>query len=323
MLEYKVKSKKMKKLTFLLILLLNSNFSNSQTYYPFPDSNAIWSQVSKNIFDGTVYKKRYGLYGDTIINLKTYSKIYSLYDSTLIHPNSTYYAAIREDSLKRVYILFDGLPEIILYDFSLSIGDTVWYDYGGYAGGGEINIYPQNHYKIVTLIDSILLLNNQYRRKITLYDNQGAYENIWVDGIGDINWVGLLHPIVNDVITNGDLYHLACFKHKDEVLFMDNPICAKCFCSLYTDMIKINKKQNEINIYPNPVKSILYIDFGISIKKKLKIELYDVLGRIVIYKKTFNKIKTDINIVNLYAGIYFLIIKDEDNIIYRKKIFVE
>ena len=149
----------MKKLTFLLILLLISIFSNSQTYYTFPDSNAIWSQVSKNIYDGTIHKHRFGLYGDTIINSKTYSKIYSLYDSTLIHPNSTYYAAIREDSLKRVYILFVGFPEILLYDFSLNIGDTIWYDYGGWAGGAEIDINPQNHFKVVTNVDSMLLLN--------------------------------------------------------------------------------------------------------------------------------------------------------------------
>jgi hypothetical protein len=65
-----------------------------------------------------------------------------------------------------------------------------------------------------------------------------------------------------------------------------------------------NIKKSTINIYPNPVKSILNIKTDDKIKT---IELYDEIGRKV---KNLSKSNV-INLENLSKGIYYLKIQTE------------
>ena len=78
----------MKKLILLNILSLHFIFLNAQTYYPFPDSNSIWSEAT--IFYDKTYTTfhQFGLIGDTTINLFNYNKLYYLDDTTLNINNS-------------------------------------------------------------------------------------------------------------------------------------------------------------------------------------------------------------------------------------------
>jgi hypothetical protein len=64
-----------------------------------------------------------------------------------------------------------------------------------------------------------------------------------------------------------------------------------------------NIKKSTINIYPNPVKSIL----NIKTDDKIKIELYDEIGRKVKNLSNSNVI----NLENLSKGIYYLKIQTE------------
>ena len=62
----------MKKLNFLLIVILMSTMAFSQDYFSFPDSNAIWNEYSIHVEYPTSVssKTRYGIIGDTTINDK-------------------------------------------------------------------------------------------------------------------------------------------------------------------------------------------------------------------------------------------------------------
>lgn len=142
---------------------------NSQPYNTFPTSDAVWNIVGDNCFTGAKYRIRYGFYGDTIVDSMLYVKVYALYDTTLINPKSDYLGAIREIN-KRVYVKFPGYPEMILYDFNLNIGDTIFYEYEGWPGGFQ----QFQHYLVMLDIDSVKLEDGKYRKQYHLAKDYAA-----------------------------------------------------------------------------------------------------------------------------------------------------
>ncbi|MCK4745997.1 MAG: hypothetical protein KAT15_03140, partial [Bacteroidales bacterium] len=130
-----------KKLLIVLSFVLIVNLVRSQeySYIPFPDSNCIWSEKYTHAWNSglqpTFYT--YALFDeDTIINSIVYNQLYLLYDTVIAKANATYIGAIREDRSHRIYFLGDGHfcgigtqpnenGEIILYDFSVDVGDTI------------------------------------------------------------------------------------------------------------------------------------------------------------------------------------------------------
>ena len=313
----------MKNFVFTILISLNIFFSTSlfsQNYYPFPTSEAIWNIVGDNCLYPVGYRIRFGLYGDTIINSKLYSKIFDLYDSTLIHPYSTYFGAIRENDEKQVFLLMEPYPEILLYDFSLNVGDTIWYEYGGAIAYGNFVFWQQSHYRVVLNIDSILLENNEYRKRISF---SGVYSmsDVWVEGIGSIIWAGLLNPIITDIVTNGDGYYFACFKHHGQVFYLNNPFCDKCFCQLLSDINILNNNQLGIKIFPNPSINNINIEFKNSNQIKYTLSLYNAHGQLV---RQIDHITTERVIIereNLKTGIYYFQLKSKNNINCGKFIF--
>ncbi|MDB4127458.1 T9SS type A sorting domain-containing protein, partial [Flavobacteriaceae bacterium] len=74
--------------------------------------------------------------------------------------------------------------------------------------------------------------------------------------------------------------------------------------------------QADINIYPNPVNDILYIENNEHIRTK-KVTFYDVFGRVVFSEKNnFNQL----NFSNLNSGILFVRIETEYGTITKKLI---
>jgi hypothetical protein len=75
------------------------------------------------------------------------------------------------------------------------------------------------------------------------------------------------------------------------------------------------------SIYPNPARSNLTIKFTCSNEREVTIKLYDVVGRMV--EQVFNGRATGVNEIpfaaeNLAAGVYFVRIEAENDIINRK-----
>jgi hypothetical protein len=177
----------MKKLSNLLIgvTLLFCTSTYGQNYFSFPDSNAIWNTVGKNVFTSDEFRTRYGLFEDTIINSTLYHKVYDLFDTNLIHENSSYFAAMRLED-KKVIIQIQNFPETILYDFSLTVGDTIWYEIGGFVYPSGCYLWPQSHWKTVTSIDTITIENGDQRKRWHL--ESGFMSDTWIEGIGSVAW---------------------------------------------------------------------------------------------------------------------------------------
>ena len=78
-----------------------------------------------------------------------------------------------------------------------------------------------------------------------------------------------------------------------------------------------------IEVYPNPAKNQLNIDFELLSKSDINMTIYDINGRVMLYKN-ISKSKqgvVEINLDDFKDGVYSCIIKTENNI-YNKQIIV-
>ncbi|MDY0388786.1 MAG: hypothetical protein RBT65_17015 [Methanolobus sp.] len=143
----------MKNLVFCFLLLTVSSV-NAQIK---------WCYKINNSFNGISHSNSY-LIGE----LLTYSVVESSYYMINAYGAPFHVAEVRADSSRKVYVTFiemgTEVPEILLYDFSLEVGDTMYYDYGGYPPEG---IMEQYHYKVVTETETISI-NNQTRKTSSL-----------------------------------------------------------------------------------------------------------------------------------------------------------
>ena len=272
----------------------------------FPDSNAIWNV---NIFaPGHEPEILYGLKGDTIINDTLYNKLYTLSDTALLNENlQDYIGGFRRDGQKVFFKPSNWTyDEILLYDFSASIGDTIWHKGIAYNAYYGINFEPnQLSYSIVQAINT-----ENATKTYSVLASYSGFSGEWYENIGS-NF-GLFGSIIQFPLS-GDTYNLACFKHNDTVKYQNNLICDRCFCSFIDE--KINNS-NSINIFPNPVKNLLTIEVQKPYSKIL-VEIIDEKGNIVYQKASLDDHIT----LNAFSqGIYFVKLLLDNESITRKLI---
>jgi hypothetical protein len=188
----------------LSVLLLIPFSANAQVYHPLVDSGATWSREATEC-DGLSQSCEYRggkffLMGDTLIESLQYKLLF--FQSTYYYfymngfpptengwnflEEPTTIGALREDSSRKIrFRLFpNNFPygncplsltadkDTILYDFNLQLGDT---------------LISSSSYPVVFEIDSIQLLNGEWRKRYV--SNSGE---AWIEGIGSTN--GLLAP---------------------------------------------------------------------------------------------------------------------------------
>lgn len=235
----------MKKSVLFLIFILQLSIVKGQQYFPFPDSGAIWNCAHFNYSQQDTIYSQYGIIGDTMFDLKQYHKLYLLNDTLLNLPNATYVGALREESRKIFFRYNDCQYEILLYDFTKQVGDSI------HSLFSEFEILScdstTSYNGIIAGIDSTLI-NGTYRK---VYHIDPWYPD-WIEGIGSL--AGLLNPIPPQ-ITGFDTWNLVCFKKDEEVLYL-NPDYNTCF-PLIVGIRENNITSNSaIKIYPNPVRDI-------------------------------------------------------------------
>lgn len=213
----------MKRVLFILIFISTNTFS--QNYIPFPDSGATWVNVTKQVNPFPIpmcefwYATNYCVNGeDTLINATNYTKVE-------ICQVGSYEGAIRDDNGKVYYVPEDSTAEILLYDFTLDSGDTV------YEGKWQVPWDME-----ITQIDSVLIFG-EYHKKIQL---EGA---IWIEGIGNVN--GLFSENISNI--SGVCYELGCFSINDSTKY-PNETLESCYLG-----VGLNEKEHfQFNVFPNP-----------------------------------------------------------------------
>lgn len=260
----------------------------NEPYHPFPEDHAAWHTMGDNMFSEEIWIFRYALSGDTLIDDVAYRKVVELADTLINDPANTFFAAIRENDQKQVFVRFPGFEEALLYDFGLEINDTIWFDIGGGLCYDGFGFWEETHYKVVVAIDSLMLENGEYRKSWTLTTEYGA-PTTWVEGIGSIDWYGLFNPFISAYALCGDNYQFVCFKHNDTVLFLDNPYCESCFCDFSSSVPALDSHQASFfEVFPNPSEGVLSLRLTASLPGPCYIELYDMAGQSILSALPFD-----------------------------------
>lgn len=276
----------------------------------FPDSNAIW-----NVNIRSTGEILYGLKGDTLINDTLYNKLYTLSDTILSVENlQDYIGGFRQEGQKVWFRpAYWSYQDILLYDFSASIGDTIWNNGGAHYNYSQQIVFGYGHeYSIIQGIDTENGIKTYF---ITRGTDQSPGK--WYEGIGS-NF-GLFGSIVQFPLA-GDTYNLACFKHNDTVKYQNNLKCNKCFCGGGGSGGIDEKKYNTewISIFTNPSKNLLAIEVQ-KPYSKIMVEIFDEQGSVVYKKETLN---SPITLDAFMRGIYFIKLSVDDETI-TKKIIIE
>ena len=88
---------------------------------------------------------------------------------------------------------------------------------------------------------------------------------------------------------------------------------------VYTNLVNVEEKVNEIRVYPNPSHGLLNIESNLKTDDVMLVEFYDLIGKNVKHVE-ISKSNSSIDISNLNSGIYSVIIRTETEIKIQKVI---
>ena len=311
----------MKKL-LLLSLTLMLLFSNLQTfgqtsaYHPFPDSNAVWN-IHFSItcyWNGTMGNNFYSIAisEDTLINGQVYHKLttpFVQYYSTGLCGGELpvgYRGAIRQDTTNRkvFYVPPSNTIELLLYDFTLQVGDTV-------TGYIESNI---NEPDIVQSIDSVLV-GSTYRKR---WNINPSYNIHFIEGIGST--YGLIQQSPGDITDFPD-YEITCFQVNEQTLYPDTTTS----CQLIVSVNTIESCSYQVLASPNPAREIVNFEFGnIQNLQQAQLRCYDVFGSLLHSEPIVQDQKEVVlDISSWPSGMYVAVVYRNGGVVGRSKFVVE
>lgn len=156
-----------KQILFLVSLLLGSMQASGEFYFPF---NQEWKFQEETFCDeGTEIQLEVKTFGDSLeIAGNTYYSYLTFY--------------LRSEGNKVLYHVSDNMPDVVLYDFDLQIGDSLIFFEDAFPS--KINT-ENTTFSIVTNIDTITLLDQRQARRIH-YNNRA----------NDIEFVGSEHGLL-------------------------------------------------------------------------------------------------------------------------------
>jgi len=311
----------MKKL-FLLIAAVTTLTAKSQTsvYHPFPEDTATWvSDFFYSACMGYCGTSFYEMKGDTLINSQSYNKLYGrdgrFYyitgpPNTVIGTDSfgacSYIGAIRQDiNNKKVYFIDSTMTtDTLLYDFDLTVGDTIqsWY-----------NKWSMPWPFIVTGIDSISI-NGAYHKNFILQNFPNSLNTNLIEGVG---WPGELFGV--HLIGSGLWITLTCF---DGGGLSGGAVVGECSVSLNCSIaLNINEQnqQKYFSLFPNPFSDQL--NFTVNNNELSEIILYDIASRKLLHKKFTSAIS--LNTEQLAKGIYIYEVRNKNGVIKQGKVVKE
>ena len=206
---------------------------------------------------------------------------------------------MREDPSKKVYIWDNSSnSEKLLYDFSLSLGDslimtTIW--------GCPVQ-------STVDTVDTIVLLNGELRKRY-VFSPGVMGTDIWIEGIGSLGGLFGAGGICFTDYGSG----LLCFTEDATLKYMHS-----YFNTCYYPVGVENQPHEESSHipFPNPTSRFIYLtNFGELSAEN--VSLYNILG---VSMKIPIMDNTRMDLESLADGVYFLELKSEGKSSTRKVI---
>lgn len=292
-----------------LLSLTASVFIIAQEYIPFPTENAHWNIYFEygvgpwgTMISIDTFLLRYSLEGDTIINDKSYIQVIKETGDT-INPHKEIIGALREDSMRIYYQGEDYLGErsdmdILLYDFSRSVNDTIYHFF----------LKPELNYlnSVIVNIDSVWV-GIGYRKRYEIearFLHSMHQTEYWIEGIGSIR-NGLFGHIITSIPTCEYHYYWEHVCYKDQYIEFVNPNFTSCYpAKFFTGITDHHNNSSKVVAFPNPVGSVIHIR-NIE-QSSCLVNIYCNNGTLIYTKTHFPagqqiEIKTD-----LAPGVYIL-----------------
>ena len=292
--------KKLNIYTIFALLLMTRNVATyAQEYVPIIQEGNVWNTLDVTVsMYNTYYNNVNWFSGDTIIDDVRYAKLMGTTNGGAPH----LFSVLREDDGK-VWERLNNQREILLYDFTANVGDTLrcglWAD--------------EYHYYIV---DSISMEHiGGVDRKMLWFGLEYTWfhptaAETWIEGIGSD--LGLLYSESAGIC--GAYYCTLCFHQNDELIWQ-NPNYDDCTF----DAVGENSFANGISVYPNPAKDVVNITFSNNAECRL-IDIYSIDGR---FMKSQNDNFNEINIANLTPGLYLIKVRMNDGKEFTEQIVVK
>ncbi|MDR1739457.1 MAG: T9SS type A sorting domain-containing protein, partial [Bacteroidales bacterium] len=281
----------------------NENDCDEREYIPLLNSGNRWNQILQSAFGDFAMTYVTKLGSDTLINDTSYYKLLTTRDSLAsIWLDNGY---IREDTQNRkVYYRLGDSLEILLYDFSAKVGDTI-----------RTHDFHCDKRDVVIIVKdtSEVLIGSKLHKQINVHvlssnpENyeHGAYrEHIWIEGIGDIS--GLLKSTEYLCPSNSTVEYLLCFLQNEELVYKsERSDVTDCFV-WYDEIVNIEQstKHSDIAVFPNPADGYLILT---SLTKTISlVEIFNVSGHKVYSQSHGNTI----DISSFSKGMYLLKVYD-------------
>lgn len=289
------------KTKFLLFILTIPTLIFGQVTNHFDNLDSKWN-VAKTYPNGNMQNPNfvattttvYGHQGDTLINSDLWFKLYSTSDS-LFQSNLVFKGLTRTDN-NRVLFLDTSNQLDTLYDFNISLGDSVLF-----------NLYGQYPEKIPVInIDSIQINGQFYRRfhfaEPTLINAFDLLSEVWIEGIGSIHGPIFPNFPIKFSTEMPDSLILTCTNSNNQQ-FWQHPSYNSCYLNIVLGLD--NKTKNDLSIYPNPVQDNLNIK--LTKTDNYEINIFNSTGQKLI-GKTINSDILTIDLTTLNDGIYFIMV---------------
>jgi hypothetical protein len=291
----------MKKISFCMMLNLFLVCEVFSQYHPLIRPDIYWDVMNGDAHEWCNYNSgnRYAFLGDTtiagnnykliaanpIISLSTsppapagaYCPPFAAKTSDTLNQMSGYYSVLlREDTVaKKVFVYEPGYGDTLLYDFSLSDGDTL----RSVSSAGPYAL-------AVDSVRSVPLIGGAIRKIFFL--NNGEY---YIESIGGSQ--GLQFHVYNPGWGFGYWREPRCFT-ENQIHIWGN----QC---IGTVGINHHEKNEIVKVFPNPAADILFIE--LSNNSDFILNVMDLSGRIVLAEKLYAGTER-INISALCSGFY-------------------
>ncbi len=192
---------------------------------------------------------------DTLVNGIAYERVIS---------SSAY--AVRDNMLGQVYFLADGdVGERLLYDFDVTVGDTIRYDNGGMFYFDSLDVVS---------VDTVVVNGTERRRIGVNYEFGSNYAlQYWIQGIGSDG--GLFNPCQGPSVSGTSW--LACMS-LDGVVQYGNNVGEVFNCDVYLGSEGASKTLRSLAISPNPGRSLLRVQCVFSSNAPALLRVYDAQG---------------------------------------------
>ena len=294
----------MKKLYTVLFFFLSSFYTMGQEYHPLIENNKVWMIAWYNSEEVCDYYslKTMEFSGDTVINNLVYKKTVTHgfssdeyycppYELLPANINNTHFYREDIENQKVYQYIAEEEQEIVLYDFSLEVGDAI----------PDINFESGADY-VVESIEEFSLWNGEIRRIFNL-SNWGFY----IEGIGGT-------PGFDRTLEEGLGFgaSIICVRQDGQPIYQIN--------CMNISNIEDHDFSERVNIFPNPASTKVTIDIS-DFYENFEAFVYDIHGRIVIEKKCFAS-NIIIDISALSPGIYS-ISGAGNNVVFNKKFLVQ